>query len=299
MEEAVQFTCLEKRLYGILHLPDAVSPPASVVLVLTGGPQVRIGAHRLYVGLSRYLADHGVPTLRFDYEGLGDSDGKFVGYQHAGGSITSAISFLRQRFGQELKVFIWSLCDGSTAAMLYAAQEQDVVQGLVLCNPYLMSEDELARATVKYYYYKRIFNRLFWKKLFSFKVNLIYSFKSLSTSLCTARIFCRNKETDDVSPSISRIFCRALAEYPHPVRIILSSDDIVASAFIDLVGKYYVAADESDAELKVVPQIIKGANHTFTEPESKRELFKISLNSVLELEAIAVGGTGENHAAHD
>lgn len=283
MEDAVCFySSSEKRLYGILHLPDAVSSPSSIVIVLTGGPQVRTGAHRLYVELSRHLASRGVASLRFDYEGLGDSDGEFVGFTQAGPSIEAAIHYLKDTFGQELKIFIWSLCDGSTAALLYAVDNQDLVQGIILCNPYLPSEGELARATIKHYYWIRFLDLSFWKKLFGLKVNVAESFSSLLASARAAGLFRGTRKSCSHAPSLAQDFVRGLNEYSSPVRIILSRNDIVAATFLDLLKKYQGRLQPSGKKWGE-PCMIEGANHTFTDPNNKKQLFQITLEYLEEM----------------
>ena len=92
MEEAVQFSIANKKLYGILHYPsDNMSN--LIIIMVTGGPQTRIGSHRLYVQLARFLSKKNFLVFRFDYEGLGDSEGDFIGFRGAIPSINAAIDF--------------------------------------------------------------------------------------------------------------------------------------------------------------------------------------------------------------
>lgn len=276
MEEAVCFLSAGKRLYGVAHLPRAKTLPAAVVIVLTGGPQVRTGAHRLYVELSRYLAAHGVASLRFDYEGLGDSEGDFVGFSRAGSSIQAAIHYVKNTYGQDVNIFIWSLCDGATAALLYAVDNQDQVQGVILCNPYLPSEGELARATIKYYYCIRFLDVSFWKKLFGFKVNITRSLSSLLASARTAGLFKGTGKSCSCPLPLSEAFACALSDYSSPVRIILSRNDIVAATFMDLLKKHEKHLQQH-GQGWIEPHMIEGANHTFTDPKTKKQLFRVTL----------------------
>jgi len=46
------------------------------VLIIVGGPQYRVGSHRQFVLLARHLAAQGIPVMRFDVRGMGDSKGK-------------------------------------------------------------------------------------------------------------------------------------------------------------------------------------------------------------------------------
>ena len=79
----------EEDLLGIIHLPEAVSRRGVVILV--GGPQYRVGSHRQFLLLARALAQHGVPVLRFDFRGMGDSDGEFHGFEKLDKDIAAAI----------------------------------------------------------------------------------------------------------------------------------------------------------------------------------------------------------------
>jgi hypothetical protein len=64
-EHAVVFPCEEDALLGIVHAPDQAGT-TGVVIIVAGGPQYRVGAHRQFVVLGRELARQGIPVLRFD-----------------------------------------------------------------------------------------------------------------------------------------------------------------------------------------------------------------------------------------
>ena len=76
LEKAIEFSCLDKKLYGILHIPDHFRIIDQIVLMIVGGPQTRVGSHRLYVQFARKISEKGFAVFRFDYEGIGDSEGK-------------------------------------------------------------------------------------------------------------------------------------------------------------------------------------------------------------------------------
>ena len=60
-------------LSGILTEPVR-SGDGPAVLLLNAGLLHRVGPNRLYVSLARRLAALGLPVLRFDYSGLGESE---------------------------------------------------------------------------------------------------------------------------------------------------------------------------------------------------------------------------------
>jgi hypothetical protein len=80
----------QARMVGILSLPAAPGPRG--VLVVTGGPQYRVGSHRQFVLLARALAARGVPVLRFDLRGMGDSESSARDYRAAAPDIAGALA---------------------------------------------------------------------------------------------------------------------------------------------------------------------------------------------------------------
>lgn len=287
MEEPVQFTCNLKRLYGILHVPVAMVDPATVVIIVTGGPQVRTGAHRLYVQLSRFLCEHNWPSLRFDYEGLGDSEGDFAGFQYAEPSIAAAMNFLQNKFKSKLNFIIWSLCDGATATALLAAMYPKYISGLILCNPLVITEQGLARSTILHYYSKRLFNKEFLQKLVRFELDLKSTVKSLCGYFKNAQFFKNIKSDcpDLVEKKLPNMVIDSLSIFEKPIRIILSTDDIVANNFQDELNKNKAIHNEYKIN-KIINHIIKGADHTFVDPEAKEKMFAITLKAISEIESL-------------
>jgi uncharacterized protein len=63
-------------LYGSLHLPSTPRQDLPVVVLLSPGVKMRVGPGRLYVPLTELLTSQGFRVLRFDFFGLGDSEGE-------------------------------------------------------------------------------------------------------------------------------------------------------------------------------------------------------------------------------
>ena len=285
MEEAVQFTCNHKRLYGVLHLPPGMTQPSVFVIVVTGGPQVRSGPHRLYVHLSRFLSDHGLPSLRFDYEGMGDSEGDFVGFQHAGPSIAAAMEFLQERFSSDLDFVFWSLCDGATATALYCATCPERVKGMVLCNPLILTDEGLARSTIRHYYCHRLLDREFWRKLMRFDLDFGKSIRSIWAYIKDAQFFPTTASPVPEPRKLPEIIFDKMHRFPVAIRVILSTDDIVASNFLDELNKNRIL--EQDYQTGRIMNItINGADHTFIHPDAREKMFAITLQSLNEMVSV-------------
>src|SRR5262249_34407086 len=117
-ETALTMECEGRQLVGILSRDR--SPATRGVLIVVGGPQYRVGSHRQFTLLCRYLAERGVPALRFDYRGMGDSDGETRTFERVGEDIRCAIDRLFACVPGLKDVVIWGLCDAASAALFYA-----------------------------------------------------------------------------------------------------------------------------------------------------------------------------------
>ena len=164
-ERGIHFACEGCWLYGVLSLPpaSATSVQRGVVLVV-GGPQYRVGSHRQFTLLARELAAQGVPVLRFDYRGMGDSEGDMRDFLDVDADLRAAIDTLVMEVPAVREVVLWGLCDAASAAMLYAYQDPRVA-GLVLLNPWARTEEGAARAYLKHYYLSRLMQPGLWRKI--------------------------------------------------------------------------------------------------------------------------------------
>ena len=167
------------RLFGILHMTAAEKQCERAVLMVVGGPQTRVGSHRLYVQLARFLCAQGYAVLRFDYEGIGDSEGPWRGYKWAAPAVRAAQDFLVASLPHLDDLTIWALCDGAAITTLFAGSETEPSTRLLLCNPYLHSERLNARAMLKHYYIARLTERDFWSKVFAFHFNPITALQAI------------------------------------------------------------------------------------------------------------------------
>lgn len=66
------------------------------VLIVVGGRQYRVGAHRQFVSLARALAAAGYPAFRFDVRGTDGSQRHARHFLDCGDDLQSAIATLRQ-----------------------------------------------------------------------------------------------------------------------------------------------------------------------------------------------------------
>ena len=126
----------EGHLVGTLVQPTG--PSAAVgVLFVNAGVIHRIGPHRIHVKIGRVLAQDGVPSLRLDLTGLGDSgraggtDGMLAQVRR---DIRAALDLLAERTGLSRFVII-GICSGAEYGYQYALDDERVA-GLVMVDGY-------------------------------------------------------------------------------------------------------------------------------------------------------------------
>ena len=181
-EIPVSFICDKDYLYGVLHLSSTAA--ARGVILVVGGPQYRVGSHRQFVLLARRLARAGIPAMRFDYRGMGDSEGAARKFEAIDTDIRGAIEVFVAQAPTLKEIVIWGLCDAASAALFYAPLDARVT-GLVLLNPWVRTQEGKAGAYIKHYYLTRLFDADLWRKIARGEFHLGAAAGSFLTQLMT------------------------------------------------------------------------------------------------------------------
>ena len=231
-ERALVYASGDAWLYGILTLPERPAGATVGVLIVVGGPQYRAGSHRQFTMLARDLASAGVPALRFDYRGMGDSEGEACGFEHAGNDLGASIDRFFIEVPSLSRVVLWGLCDGATAAALYAPHDARVA-GVALLNPWVRTEQGAARAAVKHYYRARLLDRGLWTKVARGKFDWREALRSLWSTLSAARRAPAHPVGSAQQALPERLYA-ALECFSGRVLVLLSGADLTAREFDDL-----------------------------------------------------------------
>ncbi|WP_165839997.1 hydrolase 1, exosortase A system-associated [Motiliproteus coralliicola] len=262
-ERAVSFDSGDRLLNGIIHPVDGAK---TGVLIVVGGPQYRVGSHRQFVHLARDFALQGVPAMRFDVTGMGDSEGDKITFDRLDQDICAALDSFCAEAELE-RVVLWGLCDGASAALIYAPEDPRVA-GLVLVNPWLENEEARAKTYLFDYYLKRLFSQGFWRKLLKGQISVAASAKELGGTVKKAST---STEANNAGRSYQQRMLMAFGRLQVPVAWFLSGDDLTAKEFErcylgDARWRGYAAKN------RVTTFRLEAADHTFSSTAWKQWL---------------------------
>jgi exosortase A-associated hydrolase 1 len=274
-ERALRFECGGEWLYGVLSMP---APPLQSlqhaqrgVLIVVGGPQVRTGSHRQFTLLARGLARAGVPVMRFDYRGMGDSEGAPRDFEQVQDDVRAALDcFFTEAPGLK-DVVLWGLCDGASAAAMYAPGDTRVA-GLALLNPWVRTEGGAAKATLKHYYRSRLLDPGLWKKIAGGRFDAAQAAKSFAAQLRAAfGSKDSNAEQTGSAAALPERMHAALQRFGGKVLVMLSGADLTAQEFAGLAS-----GSREWQQLLAGPRVTRhtlpGADHTCSRREWHEQL---------------------------
>jgi exosortase A-associated hydrolase 1 len=228
----------------------------------------------MFVTLARIWAQAGIPVLRFDSRGMGDSEGERLAYDETAEDITAAIRAFMQAVPTLREVMLWGLCDGASAALLYASQSP-YVTGIVLVNPWVAESGSSVIAYLKELP-RRFAQKSFWLRVLKGDIHFFAIARNLAGAVRAA--FRRGSSaagsaapggeapavpvTGDKRPLLQRMGS-SLKAFRGCVLIVLSDEDHTAATFV-------VATRRSRLWRKLLasPRVkqysVRGADHIFT-----------------------------------
>ncbi len=273
----VSFKCHNNRLHGILSIPK--EKPNQAVIIVVGGPQYRVGSHRQFVLLARYLASLGVLVLRFDYSGMGYSDGVPSMFYEIDEDIASAVSFVSSKHDYIEKIYLWGLCDAASAISFYAYQDERI-DGVILLNPWVRSQGSHSKAVLENYYRERLFSPDVWRELILSPAKILTAIKSFAViciDVLRSRLSQGNQASiqditrEDRVDRLADSVLRGIERYKGRICLILSERDLTADEF-----KIQFEANDALREKTMDIHKIEGADHTFSSQRWRREVERVT-----------------------
>jgi exosortase A-associated hydrolase 1 len=215
MRTLIEFDCAGEKLAGTLDPAEG----ATGLLIVSGGNEIRIGAHRGMAMLAARLAERGIPVFRFDRRGIGDSSGTNGGYASSGPDIAAAVAVFRRHAPAVERIVGFGNCDAATALVLFG--DAAGIDRLILSNPWVVEPtgDLPPPAAIRARYAARLRDPHEWRRLLTGGVNISKLIEGLRH--ISAR---PSQHSDDLA---SRFFSRL----PGDAAVILATRDATAQAF--------------------------------------------------------------------
>jgi exosortase A-associated hydrolase 1 len=168
MRRVITFACTGETLVGTL---DEASEAAGL-LIVSGGNEVRSGAHRGMALLAADIAAAGYPVFRYDRRGVGDSTGDNMGFEVGETDLIAAAAAFRAEAPHVDRLVAFGNCDA--ASLLALSGRAAGIVRVLLANPWTIDDaDDLPpTAAIRARYLARLRSPAAWWRLLSGKVDL-------------------------------------------------------------------------------------------------------------------------------
>ncbi|MBB4642102.1 hydrolase 1, exosortase A system-associated [Rhizorhapis suberifaciens] len=261
MRQHLQFSCRGCQLAGTVDEGRSTTG----LLIVSGGNELRAGAHRGMAKLAARLARDGFSVFRFDRRGVGDSEGDNAGFMSSAPDIAAALKAFRNVCPQLERIVTFGNCDAATALALH--HDPDDVAALLLANPWVIeNEDGMpTAAAIRRRYWERLRNpRKLWE-LATGRVNygkLLQGMKAASSHGEESRL--------------GRDLASALCNSRLPVTFLLAERDNSSIAFQDMWQRPSFRPLHGGGRVRTIK--IPTSSHSFAKSEDAEALYRAVRN---------------------
>ncbi len=258
MRRMISFDCGDDRLFATL---DCGSNGGTGLLIVSGGNEIRSGAHAGQARLAREMASAGYPVFRYDRRGIGESEGVNRGFAESADDIAAAVAAFRAELPEMKRLVAFGNCDAATALALFHAGL--AIDALILANPWVIEAAQSEEATtpptaaaIRARYWARLKNPRSVIDLLTGKIDL----KKLAGGLAKAA----HKE----APSgLAAGLAEALTSTTLPVHILIAERDTTALAFMGAYkGRLFEAVR---GRPNITLSTVQSASHSFADAMSR------------------------------
>ncbi|NCP11835.1 MAG: hydrolase 1, exosortase A system-associated [Sphingomonadales bacterium] len=263
MRDFLTLACAGDTIAATIDRPDGEIRAG--LLIVSGGNELRSGAHRGMAMLAQRFAAQGIAVLRFDRRGVGDSGGDNAGFDASGPDIATALAQLRAACPPESRIAAFGNCDAASALALHGPFVG--IDAFVLANPWAIEEarsetgsDDAtplpSAAAIRARYRAKLKDPREWMRLLRGGVDLT----KLARGLSRAR-------GGDAPSALADRLGEAMAKVAVPTQILLASRDRTAIEFIAAWTSPAFAAARGNKSLSL--HDLDSASHSFARDADK------------------------------
>jgi pimeloyl-ACP methyl ester carboxylesterase len=267
MREKALLLGQNRSLIGILTEPDptVLNVHDLCVIFLNAGFTHRIGPNRIYVKLARSIAAQGIPCLRFDFSGIGDTPPRTDNLpfkEYTVQETREAIDQM-QRSMHISRFIIVGLCSGAEVGFQATLHDYRIV-GIISINGALLTNQE-EQSLLDYtenrirqrYYYKHLFRWASWRRFLLGQSN----YQGIYRAIIEKTNRRRKLHSGHMSPSSYTQQCKTLLERQGSLLLIFSEGSRSLDLF-QLTLQSHIGDLEHTGRLSV--KIIENVDHNFT-----------------------------------
>jgi pimeloyl-ACP methyl ester carboxylesterase len=296
------------KLYGIHHKAKGRAKHNILILMLSPGIKMRVAPHRLYKKMAEKYVELGFDVLRYDFYGLGDSEGKIndpvladVYNSVANGrfvdDVYAVVDWAQEHLGYE-KFVACGLCGGAITGLLAAEHDRRIIALLSLGMPviYEISGSDRSRYITKGQlnsladgYWENLLKAKSWARLITFQSDYKILLKSLKQYFAkkfnigknhrkgkdsSSKPTVDNPAKGNLNPKFAPAFFR-MAEDSRKILLIFSGADRLGYEFEEKFETVYF--DDLQKYQKFYEKYtIQSANHVLSLPKWQDEMLDIS-----------------------
>ncbi len=255
MRRLTSFPCAGETLAATLD----EAPGTTGLLIVSGGNEIRIGAHRGMAELAATVAAAGHPVFRYDRRGIGDSSGENNGFESTAQDICEAANAFRREAPHLTRVIAFGNCDAASALILFHADAP--IDALILTNPWTIEpgaggNDLPPAAAIRSRYIEKLKNPRELLRLLTGGVNIYKLISGLAKA---------SAKQSQPPTSLPARLATALAATNIPTTILLAERDNTALAFAD----HWKSAAFTPARARHTLTTCPTDSHSFARPQDK------------------------------
>jgi len=281
-------------LHCMLEEPAAGAAGARfAALLLCSGVKTRVAPHRLYRKLAASFVARGIPVLRLDFAGLGDSEGEWPDASldsiygltergHCVDDVRSAFDWLEERCGIH-RFIAGGLCGAAVTALHLAPQDPRLAALYAIGLPatYLGSgaKPELSSHELRMHrmrYLRKLFAPSAWLRFLSMKSDYRLMLRMAGEALRPRKAAppARAAAERDLNPYVPLGLLGMLATGRRAL-VMFGEDDPLRYGFEERFMQTHAAALE-EHKARFSYAVIPGANHILGEPGAVSEANRVT-----------------------